>query len=102
MKIPNKVYDALKWVVMIILPALATLYSDLSGIWGFPYGSEIPSTIMKVAVFLGVCIGVSSYNYKKDKKTVVLNEDLAKEILAFNKNPEAFAANFHEETEEDE
>ena len=34
----NKMYDVLKWIAMVFLPALATLYFALAGIWGFPYG----------------------------------------------------------------
>ena len=30
MKISNKLYDILKWLVIIVLPALATLYAALS------------------------------------------------------------------------
>ena len=37
----NKVYDVLKWIAMVVLPAIATLYLALAGIWGFPYGEEI-------------------------------------------------------------
>ena len=33
MKLSNKVYDVLKWVALIVLPALATLYSVLAGIY---------------------------------------------------------------------
>ena len=33
MKIPDKLYDILKWVVIIVLPAIATLYAALSAVW---------------------------------------------------------------------
>lgn len=38
MKMPDKLYDILKWVTMIVIPGLGTLYSALASIWGFPLG----------------------------------------------------------------
>ena len=32
-KFSNKIYDALKWIALYLLPALGTLYFALSGIW---------------------------------------------------------------------
>jgi hypothetical protein len=60
----NKVYDILKWVAMLFLPALATFVSGLCLIWQIPYGEEIAKTIMLVDAFLGACLGVSSIQYK--------------------------------------
>ena len=65
MKISNKVYDALKWIAQYLLPAAATLYFALAGIWGFPYGEQIVGTITALDTFLGVILGISSANYKK-------------------------------------
>lgn len=65
MKMSNKVYDALKWIAMYLLPALGTLYFALAGIWGFPYGEEIVGTITAVDTFLGVVLGISNAQYKK-------------------------------------
>ena len=62
----NKVYDILKWVAQYALPALGTLYFALAGIWGFPYGEQIVGTITAVDTFLGVVLGVSAANYKKN------------------------------------
>ena len=47
----NKVYDILKYIAQIILPALATLYLTLAGIWGLPYGEAISGTIMAIDTF---------------------------------------------------
>ena len=41
MKISNKLYDILKWVVIIVLPAVATLYAALSAVWAWPYSEEV-------------------------------------------------------------
>ena len=61
----NKVYDVLKYITQIVLPALGTLYFALAGIWGFPYGEQIVGTITAVDTFLGVLLGISSYQYNK-------------------------------------
>ena len=61
----NKVYDALKFIAQIVLPALATLYFALAQIWGLPYGEQIVGTITAIDAFLGALLGISSVNYKK-------------------------------------
>lgn len=70
MKMSNKVYDALKWIVMIVLPSLGTFYLVLSGIWGLPYGEQISGTIGAVEVLLGSCMMLSSAKYNKSMKSV--------------------------------
>lgn len=65
MKMSNKVYDVLKYVAQIALPALGTLYFALAGIWGFPYGEEIVGTITAVDACLGLMLGISTNAYKK-------------------------------------
>ena len=64
--ISNELYDKLKFITTIVLPALATLYFALSGIWGFPYGEQIVGTIAAITTFLGTILGISNYNYKKE------------------------------------
>ena len=62
----NKVYDVLKWIALIVLPAIGALYFALAGIWGFPYGEEIVGTITAIDVFLGAILGISNAQYKKN------------------------------------
>lgn len=62
----NKMYDILKWVAQFLLPALGTLYFALAGIWGFPYGEQVVGTITAVDTFLGVVLGISTMQYKKE------------------------------------
>lgn len=66
----NKLYDILKWIALVVLPAIATLYFALSGIWGFPYGEQIVGTITAVDTFLGAILGISSINYNKQQELV--------------------------------
>lgn len=61
-------YDVLKWVALIVLPAIATLYTALAGIWGLPFAEEIPATITALDLFLGALLGVSTYKYNKNKE----------------------------------
>ena len=68
MILDNKVYDVLKYIALIVLPALGTLYFALSSIWGLPYGEQIVGTITAIDAFLGALIGVSSSNYNNSKQ----------------------------------
>ena len=65
MLLNNKTYDILKWVALVLLPALGTLYFALAGIWGFPYGEQIVGTITAIDTFLGVILGISTVQYNK-------------------------------------
>ena len=62
----NKVYDILKYIAQIVLPALGALYFALSAIWGFPYGEQIVGTITAIDAFLGALLGISTVQYKKN------------------------------------
>lgn len=63
----NKTYDLLKYIAMIVLPALGTLYFALSSIWGLPYGEQIVGTITAVDAFMGALLGLSTAQYNKQK-----------------------------------
>jgi len=67
MKLSNKMYDTLKWIAQILLPAIGVLYFALAGIWGFPYGEQIVGTITVVDAFLGALLGVNTLQYNKNK-----------------------------------
>ena len=61
----NRVYNFLKWIAMIVLPALATLYLGLSNVWGLPYGEEVSTTITLINTFLGMVLMISTNQYNK-------------------------------------
>lgn len=61
----NKVYDTLKYVAQIVLPAVATLYFALAQIWGLPYGEQIVGTITAVDAFLGAILRITTIKYEK-------------------------------------
>lgn len=66
MTFSNKTYDKLKWIAQILLPAIGTLYFALAQIWGFPYAEQIVGTVTAVDTFLGILLGISTYNYNKE------------------------------------
>ena len=66
LNLSNKVYDILKWIAQVILPALGTLYFGLSQIWGWPASDKVIGTITAVDAFLGLLLGFSSYSYDGD------------------------------------
>ena len=67
MKLTNKQYDILKWIALIVLPAVGTLYFTLSTIWVLPYGDQVVGTITAVDTFLGALLGVSTNQHNKRK-----------------------------------
>ena len=67
MVIPSPVYDVLKWLTMIVLPALATAYVGLAAIWGWPYADEIAKTAAVVCALLGALLGISTAQYNKQQ-----------------------------------
>ena len=75
----KKVYDVLKFIAQIVLPALGALYGTLAGIWGLPYGEAIVATIAAVDVFLGALLMIDSNKYFKSNIIVPIDEDEEKE-----------------------
>lgn len=63
----NRTYNVLKWVVVIVLPALTTLYGSLASVWQWPDTDAILTTMTAVTTFLGALIGVSTIGYNKGK-----------------------------------
>lgn len=63
--LPNKLYDWLKWIAILALPAAGLFYSKIAGIWGLPYATEIAGTIDAIGTLLGALLGISTYKYNK-------------------------------------
>lgn len=61
----DKVYNIIKWVLLIFVPALITLISGLGSVLGFDT-TALVAIIGLVATFVGSCVGISSVNYKKE------------------------------------
>lgn len=67
MKMTNKTYDILKWIALILLPALATFYAAIAAVWGLPYTEQVVGTITAVDTLLGTLLKISSDNYKNQE-----------------------------------
>ncbi len=57
-KISNGLYDVLKALSTIVLPAIAALYITLASIWGFGFSAEINATIEAVICFINALLGL--------------------------------------------
>lgn len=65
--ISNKLYDVLKWITLIVIPALTSAYVGLAAVWGFPYADQIAWTSSIVCTLLGALLGISTAEYNKLK-----------------------------------
>lgn len=57
--LPGRVYDILKWLALIALPAVAWLVGTVGLQWGLPHCGELVTTINAIGLFVGALIGVS-------------------------------------------
>ncbi len=65
MVLKNSIYDTLKWLVMVVVPALTTFYVVLDKTFGWGY-AEIVTTISAAAcACVGAIIGISTAQYNK-------------------------------------
>lgn len=68
----SKVYDILKWIQRLAIPAVATLYLALGSIWegviALPYPEQVAASLTAIDTFLGVILGISQANYNKAMK----------------------------------
>lgn len=64
----NKIYDVLKWIAIVFLPALITFVGVILTSLNVS-NSEIILTIMTgFATFLGTILGVSNIKYQKESE----------------------------------
>lgn len=82
----NKVYDTLKWIALVLLPPLATLYLALAKYWTLPYPEAVSGTIMAIDTFLGAILQVSTNNYKGDGELIVNETDPNKDVYTLQVN----------------
>lgn len=68
MKLSDKAYDILKWVALVAIPATEAFWLTVGKVWGFPYLTEIGTTIAALGLFIATLIGVSAVNIKKEKE----------------------------------
>ena len=63
--IPSRLYDIIKFIVTVVMPAVSVLYVGLAGIWGWPYADAIAKTTAVVCTLLGALLGISTAEYNK-------------------------------------
>lgn len=59
----NRMYDVIRWLAQIALPAIGSLYFGLSQIWGLPAATEVVGSITLLIIFLGALMNVSKKAY---------------------------------------
>ncbi len=67
MKLSDKVYDVLKWIVVICIPALTTAFVGLDKVFGWGYAEEVAQISAIVCTLLGALLGISTAQYYKDE-----------------------------------
>ncbi len=75
MKIPDKLYDILKWIAVIVIPALVVLIKTVFPVWHIPYADALSTPVAAVGLFLGAIIGVSTVGYNKTKNNESEDDD---------------------------
>lgn len=93
----RKVYDALRFFALVVLPAISALYFGLGQFWHFPAIEEVVGSIAVIDTVLGTALNKASKNYFK-RATVAevrvgLDEDGAAEIrkvVQLNTDPMIF------------
>lgn len=68
MRIPDSVYDVLKFLAIYVIPSLETFWLTIGSAWKLPYVQEIGITIGAIGMLIAGCIGLSSAAYEAEKK----------------------------------
>lgn len=70
MLLKNKVYDSLKWITLIVIPASNALYLGLAQLWNWGNAAEVAGSIALVDTFLGAVLQLSSRTYNNSEQAV--------------------------------
>lgn len=62
--LPDYIYDAIKWVVTTLLPALTVAYVGLAAVWGWPMADQIERSLVILYTFLCAIMGISAITAK--------------------------------------
>lgn len=85
--ITGKTYDVMKFIALVLLPALGSAYFALAGIWGLPNAEEVVGTLVVLDTFLGAVLQLSSNAYAKsderfDGAMNVITEKTGKKVFS--------------------
>ena len=75
MKLPDKVYDVLKWVITLVLPATATFFDAIGPHFGLVWADDVSFVLVALATFLGAIFMSSSIAHQKEHITVPIEEE---------------------------
>lgn len=64
----NKLFDTIRLIGELILPALATCYAALGAIWGWPYIEAVVGSAAAVTACIGAIVNGLRKQYKKEDK----------------------------------
>lgn len=67
MMIPDKIYDALKWIVLICIPAFTSAYVGFDSLFNWGYGDIVAKASAIICTLIGALIGISTAEYNKNK-----------------------------------
>lgn len=87
MSLSNKTYDVLKWIALVVLPAIGALYFGIAQIWGLPYAEQVVGTITAIDTFLGALLGITSLKYNDGTMHVDTSRE-EKNIYQFEFDPD--------------
>lgn len=62
----NETYDILKWIALLLLPALSAFVGTVGQAVNFEHTGMIVIVINALAVFIGAIIGVSTKKYNQE------------------------------------
>lgn len=60
----NKLFDTLRFLQTVLLPAIGTLYFALADIWGLPYAEQVVGTVTALTAFLGAFVEYKRRTYR--------------------------------------
>ena len=65
MKLSNSTYDCLKWLVLIVIPALTTFYAVLDKLFGWGFAETVTTISAALCTCIGAIVGISTAQYNK-------------------------------------
>lgn len=63
MNINSELYDTLKYVAQVVIPAVGTLWFAIATIWGLPFSEEILGTLTAIDAFMGALLHIDNKSY---------------------------------------
>lgn len=65
MRLPDRVYDAMKWICMVLIPACTTAFVGLDSVFGWGYGDTVAKVSAIACTLIGALLGISTAEYRR-------------------------------------